>query len=232
MILRAKFNKKNYLRYLGHLDLLRLFQRSFKRADIPVKYSKGFNPHPRFSIACPLPLGIEGEEEYMDIELEEKIENEEFIIRMNAILPKDIQILDSTYPEDKKSISSKLSWALYEIRFDINESLDFEDINTVIADWLKKDEIMISRLRKKGKKKLMREENIRPLIDRIDLMAKIDDEVTLEAVLGVGENTNLRPIDFVKALNDIEELSMDIDSSTIIRKALYIEDRDGLVKPI
>lgn len=232
MILRIRFNKKNYLKYIGHLDLLRLFQRTFKRAGIPVKYSEGFNPHPKFSIANPLSLGIEGEEEYMDIELVDRIDTQDFKNRMNAILPKDIQILDSIYKKDDESISSKLSWALYQIRFDINKDLRLEDINRIIDNWLTRDEIMISRLRKKGKRKVMREENIRPLIDKVEITDKIESEVILEAVIGVGECKNLRPIDFVNALNDIDELGIDIDSVSLTRKSLYIEDGDKLYKPI
>lgn len=106
MILRVRFNKKNYLRYIGHLDLMKLFQRNFSRVGIPIKYSEGFNPKPRLSIANPLSLGIESEEEYMDVDLEDKISVEEFIKKMNSALPKDVQIIDGKYLEKGDSISS------------------------------------------------------------------------------------------------------------------------------
>ncbi len=91
MILRVKFTKKGYLKYISHLDLMRLFERGFRRAQIPIKYSEGFNPQPKFSIANPLALGIESEEEYMDINLHERIPIDEFIERMNRELPDDIK---------------------------------------------------------------------------------------------------------------------------------------------
>lgn len=232
MILRVKFNKKNYLKYIGHLDLLRLFQRTFKRANIPIKYSKGFNPHPRFSIANPLSLGIEGEEEYMDIELYERIDPNEFKEKMNSLLPKDVQIIDSKYTDDNRSIASKLSWALYEIRFCIQKDLSFEDLKGIIDNWLANDEIIISRLRKKGKKKVMKEENIRPLIDKIEVMNKIGNEVIIQALIGVGENGNLRPFDFIDALSNIKDLGLVIDSVVLTRKSLYIEDEEKIFKPI
>lgn len=232
LILRAKFNKKNYLKYIGHLDLLRLFQRTFNRADIPVKYSEGFNPHPRFSIANPLSLGIESEGEYMDIDLTEEMDTDEFVKRMNDILPKDIQILNATYPDDEKSISSKLSWALFEIRFDIDKDLSLEDVETIIANWLDKDEIIISRLRKKGKRKVMKEENIRPLIQGIRVLAKDNKDITIEALIRTGEGGNLRPFDLADALGSYEQLSMEADSSSLVRKALFIEEGDSLFEPI
>lgn len=232
MILRVKFNKRNYLKYIGHLDLLRLFQRTFKRGDIQVKYSKGFNPHPRFSIANPLSLGIEGEEEYMDVELSKRIDKEEFKDRMNSLLPKDIQIIDSIYSNDNKSIASKLSWTLYEISFHILMDLKLEDIERIIYNWLSNDVIMISRLRKKGKKKVMKEENIRPLIDMIEVIGRTDSEVIIQALIRVGENGNLRPFDFIDALSNIDELGMVIDSVALTRKSLYIEDEERIYKPM
>lgn len=232
MILRVKFTKTNYLKYIGHLDLLRLFQRSFKRAGIPVKYSKGFNPHPRFSIANPLSLGIESHGEYMDVELEDNIDSQDFISRMNEILPKDVQILSSQYTKDKKSISSKLSWALYDLRFDIDEDLDLEEIKERLDSWLGSGPIMISRLRKQGKRKVMKEEDIRPLIGKIQVIGNLDDQVTLEVLMKVGEGGNLRPFDFVEALNNSKKFRMDPDSASLIRKALYIEDGDQLYEPL
>lgn len=232
LILRVKFNKKNYLKYIGHLDLLRLFQRTFNRAEIPVRYSEGYNPHPKFSIANPLSLGIESEEEYMDIDLAEEIDTGDFIERMNNILPKDVQILDAIYPDDEKSISSQLSWALYKISFDINKDLSLDEVKGIIENWLNKDEILISRLRKKGKNKVMKEENIRPLIGKIKVLDKTDNEVILETLMRIGDGRNLRPFDFMEALNKNIELEMDLDSASLVRKSLYIEDGDRLYKPI
>lgn len=232
MIIRAKFNKKNYLKYIGHLDTLRLFQRTFNRAGIPVKYSEGFNPHPRFSIANPLSVGIESDGEYMDIELIEKIHVSEFIDKMNNILPRDVQILAAIYPEDEKSISAQLSWALYEIRFDIKENLSLEEVEKIIEDWLNNGEIIISRLRKQGKRKVMKEENIRPLISKIDYINKKDAEVVIEVLMKVGDNGNLRPSDFMDALNSIDKLTIDVETALLNRKALYIESGDNLFLPI
>ena len=99
-MLRVKFTKESYLKYISHLDLMRLFNRTFRRADIPIKYTEGFNPQPKFSIANPLALGIESISEYMDIELEEEMPVEDFIEKMNKELPKQIRILEGKYIED------------------------------------------------------------------------------------------------------------------------------------
>lgn len=231
LILRVKFNKKNYLRYLGHLDLMRLFQRSFGRADIPIKYSEGFNPKPKLSIANPLSLGIESEEEYMDIELEDKIPVEDFTQKMNVVLPPDVQIIDGKYLEKGDSISSLISWALYEINFDVLEIKDRESLENITDKWLSKEEIIIIKARKKGKIKVRNEENIKSLIRDMSIKELDENSITIKVILKSGDNGNLRPLDFIDAFNRDNNLDMDIDSIMIKRLALYAEKDDKIYKP-
>ena len=73
-IYRVKFTKGEEVKFIGHLDIMRLFQRAIKRAKLPVAYSQGFNPHQLLSFASPLTLGATSEGEYGDIEMAEKIE--------------------------------------------------------------------------------------------------------------------------------------------------------------
>ena len=70
---RIKFTKVGKVRFVGHLDLLKLFQRAIKRAGIPVAYSNGFNPHQLIGFAIPLPLGMASVGEYVDVELKEEV---------------------------------------------------------------------------------------------------------------------------------------------------------------
>lgn len=232
MKLRVKFNKRNYLKYISHLDLMRLFQRSFNRAEIPVEYSKGFNPQPRFSIASPLSLGIESEEEYMDIELERKVSVEDFKDRMNKVLPKDVQIIEGIYPEDDRAIAAIIEWGLYEMAIKKNDTLDLGILNNRLKAWLEKDEILISRFRKKGRKKVMKEENIKPLIKTIEVKNIIDNEIIVEALIKTGDKGNLRPLDFIEALirdNDLEEYK---DGISLKRLGLFMEEQGEIYKPI
>ena len=66
---RIRYSKTGILKFIGHLDMLRTFQRAFRRASVPLEYSKGFNPHPLVSFAYPLGLGMTSEDEYADITL-------------------------------------------------------------------------------------------------------------------------------------------------------------------
>ncbi len=151
LMLRVKFTKENYLKYISHLDLMRLFNRAFRRANIPIKYSEGYNPQPKFSIANPLSLGIESISEYMDIELYEDILVEEFIENMNRELPKDIRILEGKHIVGNASLDSLVAWAYYEIKFSFN-NLKIEEFEKVLEEWLQNEEIIIVRIRRrKGK---------------------------------------------------------------------------------
>lgn len=211
---------------------MRLFQRSFNRAEIPMEYSKGFNPQARFSIASPLSLGFEGEEEYMDVELAEKMDIEDFINRMNKVLPKDVQIIEGVYPEDNKAVASLIEWALYEIRIKKDEDLDEEDLKSRFKDWLEQEEIMISRLRKQGRKKVMKEENIKPLIKTLEVKETRDKEIIIETILKTGDPGNLRPSDFIGAFirdNDLDKYEEDI---ILKRLSLFGEDKGRIYKPI
>lgn len=232
MILRVIFNKKNYLKYLGHLDVMRLFQRSFGRADIQIKHSEGFNPHPKFSIANPLSLGIESEEEYMDIDLDDKIPVEDFIQRMNNVLPQDIQIIKGAYLEKEESLASIIAWAFYEMKFDINEKKNKIELESIFSNWLSKEEIIITRLRKKGKRKIESNENIKNFIWNLVIKHTEGSKITIEVLLRSGGNGNLRPNDFIDALNRDTNLGIDLDSLTMRRLGLYAEKDSNIYKPL
>lgn len=231
MILRVRFNKKNYLRYIGHLDLMKLFQRNFSRVGIPIKYSEGFNPKPKLSIANPLSLGIESEEEYMDVDLEDKISVEDFIEKMNNALPKDVQIIDGKYLEKGDSISSLIEWAVYEIRFNILNSIDKNNFEEIIEKWILREAILITRFRKKGRNRIEQEENIKGFIKEIKLKEIQNNSINIEVTIKSGDNGNLRPLDFMEALNRDNNLNMDIDSIMMKRLVMYAEKDGKLYKP-
>lgn len=232
MILRVKFTKENYLRYIGHLDLLRLFQRCFNRAGIDLNYSNGFNPRPKFSIANPLSLGVESVEEYMDIDLVEEIDTGEFIIAMNSVLPADIRILKAAYTTDTKPVSAILDLASYEIRFVIAKNIDKQLLTNSINTWLENDEIIISRLRKKGKSKIMVQENIKNLIKDVEIISVEHHRVVINALLSSSENGTLRPLDFIEAMDKDNNLEIDLESVMLKRLGLFIEGKDNIYKPL
>ena len=95
------FAKKGAMKYISHLDLMRLFMRAFRRADLPLKISQGFNPHPKLSIKRALKLGLESENEEGVVALNEFIGPEDFRLKVCKQLPEGIQIKDVTADEQR-----------------------------------------------------------------------------------------------------------------------------------
>ena len=95
MKVRIKFEKRGNLRFIGHLDLMRYFQKANRRADLPIAYSEGFSPHQIMSFAAPLSMGVESTAEYADFKLtdEAQITSEEAVLRMNREMFDFIQYL-------------------------------------------------------------------------------------------------------------------------------------------
>lgn len=112
---RLLFVKEGRARYISHLDLMRTFQRAFLRADIPIKHTEGFHPHPFISIALPLSLGFSSRCELLEFGLLEDTTHEEVPARLNAALPEGVRVL-ACYPGQRPT--RELQWVLYELRVD------------------------------------------------------------------------------------------------------------------
>ena len=86
------FSKKGMMRFISHLDLMRLFMRAFRRADFPLKLSEGFSPHPKLSIKRALKLGLESDNEEASVLLKEAFSLQDFKERLQRQLPKGIEV--------------------------------------------------------------------------------------------------------------------------------------------
>lgn len=100
---RIKFRKYGVLKFIGHLDVMRFFQKVMRRADIPIAFTSGYSPHMIMSFAQPLGLGITSEAEYLDIELAKHISSEEAVSRLNQVMVEGIDVVSfRQIDEDKK----------------------------------------------------------------------------------------------------------------------------------
>jgi len=148
MRLRSVFSKTGEARYISHLDLQRTFERAFRRAEIPVAFSQGFNPKPRFSLASALMLGANGENEVMDVHLADSIDPEEFVSRMNNVLSEGLRFHKAKMVADSgKDVQALASAARYRVRFrDLTESIigpatDFVGARSIMVKKKTKDAI-------------------------------------------------------------------------------------------
>lgn len=233
LIIRVRFTKLGYLKYLSHLDLVRLFTRSFSRSNVPIKYSEGFNPHPRFSIGNPLSLGIESESEYMDVELSDEISPIDFMNRMNGVLPKDIQIINAEFIDEKESLSSIIKWSHYEIHLWIDNEEKRIGFQAELDKFLQFEQVKIFKKKKKGKNKIQTEVNIVPLIGNV-IFKGIDEDgyVVLNSLLRSGESGNLKPIELVTAINEKIEAGINLEMTRIKRLDAFAETEGNIYRPL
>ncbi len=114
--LRIRFCRGEEVKFISHLDLMRLWQRVFVRAGIPLAYSEGFNPHPKISLAAPLPLGVTSEAELMDVLLGKWMSPHAFTTVVSRQLPPGIELLQvHPIPLTLPSLQSQVSYAEYEV---------------------------------------------------------------------------------------------------------------------
>ena len=141
--LRVRFSKTGTMRYLSHNELILSIIRAVKRADIPVAFSEGFHPHPKISFGPALPSGVEGTQEFFDIELMELVKENDFKTMMNAQLPEGIEIIRAALlPEGEKSLSEIISCYNYEIHIDKEDEKrihSFTELKSAVVARKKKD---------------------------------------------------------------------------------------------
>ena len=223
MKILCKFTKLGYLKFISHLDLVDLFQRTLFQNKVDVKFSEGFNPHPRMSIAYPLPLGIESNSEYMEIYLNSRIDLKDFLIKMNERLPAGIKIVEAMYDDDE-SISNKVKSVVYAFKllntfFDKNKYIDIaKELDKIYS----MDIVEIERKRKKGKRRIFVKENAKEYLKRLELK---DDAIY--AYIKMSENGSLKPALIFDILNNYTNINMDELDIDLERIGLY-QDEDGL----
>ena len=143
---RALFEKTGNARYISHLDLMRVFQRAFKRAGLPLTHTQGFNPRPSVSIALPLSLGVESQCELLDFELERPYACAEIREKLNAALIDGVYIRE-VYEQGQKIKNLALLQSRLVLEYDRHISDDAED---VIQSLFSRPELIVEKKGKNG----------------------------------------------------------------------------------
>lgn len=212
---RLRFSKQGRLKYISHLDINRAMSRAFKRAEIPLWYTEGFNPHPYMSFSLPLSLGVESLCESVDIRIVGSITNNEIKNRMNSVLPEGLKVLD-VYDDFYDNGEISYSDYVYKFQFDDN-ALALEKIKSILDG----DEILALKKGKQGRKKVFKETNIKSFIDKYNISLR-DDTVILNIRLLAGTDKNLNPSLLFDTI--IRLIDMDYQWKSISRIALLKKD--------
>lgn len=238
---RVRFAKTGHVRFIGHLDIMRFFQKAIRKSGLPIKYTEGFSPHQIMSFGAPLSLGVESVCEYMDIELwDEKMKgmsSQAAMDLLNASMCDGLEILSfKKLSDDAKNAMTAMKEAKLRILF---EDISVKDLRAAIEDVLSKEEVLATKKLKEkhrpkyGKRANMeveteKEINIRPLIYELDAM-EYEGNAGLNMCISQGSVDNLKPELLLKVLEKYDGLS-DINSHSkrVMRLELYAENHKSL----
>ncbi|HKX12341.1 MAG TPA: TIGR03960 family B12-binding radical SAM protein [bacterium] len=192
--IRARFTKLGEAAFLSHLDLATLIHRALKRAAIPVGYSQGFNPAMRVSLSPPQPVGVESEAEFMDIELIHFTPPEEFLARVNEVLPAGVVLTEARTLQVKgRSLNAAMREQVYAIDVQSFDTGAPGDLSDRVIQLKNSTEVRIERRREKTQKSV----DIRPYIKDIEVVAPN----RLHLVTHFGQTSgSIRPSEVLEAL--------------------------------
>lgn len=221
---RFKFAKQGYVKFVGHLDTVRLFQRAIKVAGIPIAYSQGFNPHSLVYFAMPLSVGVSSSAEYMDIVTSIDKDPKEMMDSLNRALPPGLELVEAfTLPEQGPSLMSLVEVADYVITLP-QDKVDGEVVEAC-REVLAQEEILVMKKAKAKKgRRVMKEVDIKPMIRTVQFVPN-DNGYVLNLQLAAGSTANLSPELLLKALT--HEACIDWDYS-IHRAELYAQTEEGI----
>lgn len=194
--LRVRYSVQGKVRFLSHRDVARVMERSFRKLRLPVSYSQGFSPRPKFSFGLALSVAHESDAEYLDVELVTPVDLEGLSNRLTNVLPDGVCV---TAVEVLEPRSTSLQQAIACCRWHIevlNASLS--DVTAAVTTLLESDELLLERSRK-GKVSTV---DVRPAILELEVTGPTDNGVQLKALLAT-EGTSLRPSELVQVL-DVE----------------------------
>lgn len=208
---RIKFCKIGNLQFISHLDLQRTFHRVLVRSNIPMWYTKGFNPHAKLVFGVPLSVGTESMCEMADLRIERKISLEAIKNQLNEQLTDEMYILEAYYPTTK---FADIAYADYTITLSSSE-ID-ESTEKKVVDLLASPVMMVKKS-KSGEKEV----DITAFIKKIAITSK-NGEMKINAILSAGSTENLNPEYIVTALKNAGLFGSDPDSSyRIMRNKVY-----------
>ena len=189
---RIKFRKYGIMKFIGHLDVMRFFQKVMRRADIPIAFTGGYSPHMIMSFAQPLGVGITSDGEYLDIELKEPIDSKEAVRRMNQVMVEGIEIVSFRQIPDDKKYSGMTIVDAADYKVTLLESFKSSDVMLPVPqDWSEKVDFFMSQPQIVVWKKTKRSEkevDIKPMIYKMQVS---EDNIYL--LLATGSEQNLKP---------------------------------------
>ena len=218
--LRIKFNKYAHMIFIGHLDLMRYFQKAMRRAGVDISYSSGFSPHQIMSFAQPLGVGVYSNGEYMDISVESLTSSKHLVDALNSVMAEGVDILSAGLLDDKAPNSmASIKAASYTVTFRGGKEPAF-DLKAVTDSFMSLPEIFIEKETKKGTRMVNLKEHIYSL-------RTLSDKNGLFMLLDASSGGNIKPNLVVKELYRMAGSEPGQFDLIVTREEIYTETEAG-----
>jgi len=224
------------MKYISHLDIMRLFQRALKRTDIKLKYSEGYSPHPKMSIAQPLSLGYTSLGEYIELETKEDFSTDTIIERLNSAMPPGVLITRCTELKENRKVSALIVAASYTIGLG-KTGVDGSDhavsenaLVSAVENFVKKKTIPVEKLQKKSGK--VTEVDIRPMVRSLEYVSEEEDCFLLKTLVDTGSNSNINPELITSKLCEYMKVLRENLEAHTRREEMFAESADGTLIPL
>lgn len=181
---RIKFKKNGALRFIGHLDVMRFFQKAMRRAGIPIAFTKGYSPHMIMSFASPLGIGHSSDGEYFDIELKEAVSGREAVKRLNGVMVEGMEVVSFRQIGEEKKMTGMAIVAAADYLTTLKKGSLPADWKGKIPEFLAQPEIRIRKQTKRSENEV----DIKPLIYKFEV-----NENCFYMQVAAGSVQNLKP---------------------------------------
>ena len=199
MKIRIKFRKYGVMKFIGHLDIMRYFQKAIRRADIDISYSGGFSPHMIMSFAAPLGVGITSDGEYVDIEVNSTKSTAESLKALNDTMVEGVEVSGYVLlPDNAKTAMSIVAAADYELSFKEGYEVPADKATfeaAIDAFFTNAKEVLITKQTKKSERTM----DLKPLVYDFHMTEK-DGKPAFYLNLCTGSTDNVKPELVVEAL--------------------------------
>ena len=215
MKLRIKFAKYGALKFIGHLDVMRFFQKAIRRANVDIAYTGGFSPHQIMSFAAPLGVGLESEGEYMDIEVNSITTSQEMLNALNQQMVDGIRVLEvKLLPDNAGNAMASVAAASYSIRFRPGYEPSF-NYAEALTSFYAQPEITVTKKTKRSEATF----DMKPYIYE----CKMDqDGTSIYLTVDASSSGNIKPSLVINALYQQNNAELDEIALLITRKETYM----------
>lgn len=224
MKLRIKFSKHGPIKFIGHLDVMRYFQKAIRRAGIDIAYTEGFSPHQIMSFAAPLGVGLESNGEYMDIEVNSLTSTQDALERLNRQMAEGITVLEvKLLPENAGNAMASVAAATYTIRFREHYEPDFA-YKTLLDEFYQQEEIVVTKKTKKSESTF----DMKPFIYDCHLEADGAISLTVDA----SSSGNIKPSLVIQAFYEKNGKTLNEAALMVTREETYTNIGDDTMRKL